>query len=282
MSRTLLIILLLPLTLTAQRKLNLTVFGGFSNYSGDLQDKRFTLDQAHKAFGAGLSLELAPKWNLHGTLRKGKVSADDKFSSDPLKRARNLNFVSNIYEAALTVEYSFNDLYYKRWTPYVFLGGAFFRFNPYGSGNGGAELRPLSTEGQGFVDGRRRYRIITLAVPAGAGIRLRVSDNVCLGYELGFRATLTDYLDDVSKTYVDHDLLLQNRGQRSVDFAFRGDEIKPDALYPSAGTVRGSPKYKDFYYFSGLTLFIGITNEDGRLFGRNPHRGSVACPKSVL
>lgn len=280
MSRTLLIILLLPLTLTAQRRLNLTVFGGFSNYSGDLQDKRFTLDQAHAGFGAGLSYELAPKWNLHGTLKKGKVSADDKFSSDPLKKARNLNFVSNIYEAALTVEYSFNDLYDKSWTPYLFAGGAFFRYNPQGIGT--VALRPLSTEGQGFINGRDPYKLITIAAPMGAGIRLRIKDNVYLGYEIGLRVTLTDYIDDVSKTYVDHDLLLQNRGQTAVDLAFRGDDLKPDTPYPPAGTVRGSPKYNDFYYFSGITLSIGILNQDGKLFGRNPHTGSVACPKSVL
>jgi hypothetical protein len=279
MSRTLLIILLLPLSLAAQRKLNLTVFGGFSNYSGDLQDKRFTLDQAHKAFGLGLNLELAPKWNLHGTLRVGKVSGDDKFSKDPLKRARNLNFVSNIYEAALTAEYSFNDLYYKNWTPYVFAGGSIFRFNPFAAGQ---RLVFLSTEGQGILPGTKPYRRITISLPVGGGVRVRVTDNVYLGYEIGFRATLTDYIDDVSKTYVDHDLLLASKGQKAVDLAFRGDEIKPDAPYPAAGTVRGSPKYKDFYYFSGITLSIGITNEDGKLFGRNPGRGSVACPKSVL
>lgn len=280
MPRTLLFILLLPLTLTAQRKVNLTLFGGFSNYSGDLQDKRFTLDQAHVGLGAGLSYEFAPKWNLHGTLKKGKVSGDDKYSNDPLKKARNLNFVSDIYELALTVEYSFNDLYEKNWTPYVFAGGAFFHFNP--KAKGGVALRPLSTEGQGFIDGRDPYKLFAFSVPVGGGIRVRVSDNVYLGYEIGFRATLTDYIDDVSKTYVDQALLLQNRGQTAVDLAFRGDEVKPDAPYPAQGAVRGSPKYKDFYYFSGVTLSIGIFDEGGKLFGGGPRNGSVACPKSVL
>lgn len=281
MTRYLFILLLFPASVFAQRKLNLTLLGGFSNYSGDLQDKNFTIDQAHKMFGAGLSLELAPKFSLHGTLTKGQVSADDKFSNKASHKERNLNFLSNIYEAALTGEYSLNDLYFKKWTPYVFGGLAIFRFNPHASGGSGA-LRFLSTEGEGFVPGRKPYRIITISVPFGAGIRIRVTDNAWLGYEVGIRKTFTDYIDDVSKTYVDENVLRQNRGQKAVDFAFRGDDLKRDLPYPAAGAIRGNPKSKDWYYFSGITLSIGLTNAEGKLFGKRVRKGSINCPKGVL
>lgn len=279
MPRILLFLFLFPISAIAQKKLNLTLFGGFSNYSGDLQDKSFTLQQAHKAFGAGLSLKVAPKFSLHGTLKKGQISASDKFSSRLANRNRNLSFVSNIYEASLTGEYSFNDLYFSKWTPYVFGGLAIFRFNPSAAGQ---QLRMLSTEGQGFIPGRKPYRIITISVPFGIGVRLRITDNAYLGYEIGVRKTFTDYLDDVSKTYIDQNLLLQNRGQTAVDLSFRGDELKSNLTYPPANSIRGSEKYKDWYYFSGITLSIGLTNADGKLFGKKVNRGSVDCPSGVL
>jgi hypothetical protein len=279
MPRILLFLFLLPVSAIAQKKFNLTLFGGFSNYSGDLQEKRFTLQQAHKAFGAGLSLQLRPKFFIHGTLKKGQISASDKFSSRQTNRDRNLSFVSNIYEASLTAEYTLQDLYYDKWTPYVFGGLAIFRFNP---GASGQQLRLLSTEGQGFVPGREPYRILTISVPLGFGIRVKINDNTYLGYEIGIRKTFTDYLDDVSTTYVDQNVLLQNRGQTAVNLAFRGDEIKSDLTYPAAGSIRGSEKYKDWYYFSGITLSLGLTNADGKLFGKKVKRGSVDCPPRVL
>ena len=279
MPRILFLIFLLPLSLTAQRKINLTVFGGFSNYIGDLQEKRFTLDQAHAAFGVGLSYELIPKLSVQGALKAGKISADDKFSKKELIRNRNLNFESGIYEFALTLDYSLFDLYDKNWTPYVFAGGALLHYNPYAEG---ISLRLLSTEGQGFIEGRENYNLNILTIPFGGGVRVKITDNVYIGYEIGLRKVFSDYLDDVSKTYVDRGLLLQNRGQTAVDLSFRGDEIKPDAPYPVPGTVRGSPKFNDWYYFSGITLSIGIANETGKIFGKSSGRGRTDCPRSVL
>lgn len=284
MIRLLLLLFLLPLSVFSQRQLNLTLSGGFANYVGDLQEKRFTLEQSNAVFGAGLSYELLPKLLVHGTLKKGKVSADDQFSSRPLNRARNLNFTSNIYEAALVLDYSLFDLYYSRFTPYVFGGGAIFRFNPITTDRTGraVALRTMSTEGQGIVEGRSPYRIMTVSIPMGVGVRLRVTDNAYLGYEIGIRKTFTDYIDDVSTTYIDRDLLLASRGQTAVQLAFRGDEIKADEPYPPANTIRGGSRHKDWYYFSGITLSIGLTNADGKILGRKVRRGSMDCPSTVL
>jgi len=97
------------------------------------------------------------------------------------------------------------------------------------------------------------------------------------------RKTFTDYIDDVSKTYVDQAILGAARGPRAVDLAFRSDELKDNTLsYPSEFTVRGGEKFKDWYYFSGITLSIGLTNADGRLFGKKVRRGSIDCPGTVL
>lgn len=287
MPRLFIILLLLPLSVFSQKKLNLTLLGGFTNYTGDLQEKRFTLDQSGIGLGAGLALELKPKLLLRGQLAFGRISAHDQYSQRPLNKQRNLSFKSKIYDASLVLDYSFFDLQINRATPYVFIGGNLFRFNPYTYDSSGraVALAGLGTEGQGLAayPDRKPYKIIQIGIPLGVGVRFRITDNAYLGYEIGLRKTFTDYIDDVSKTYVDENLLIAERRRRAAEMAFRSDELKDNTLpYPPANTIRGGEKYKDWYYFSGITLSIGITNADGRLFGKKIRRGSIDCPKSVL
>ena len=47
--------------------------------------------------------------------------------------------------------------------------------------------------------------------------------------------------------------MFRNRGQIAVDMAYKGNQLYNGADYPTAGTIRGNPNNKDFYYFSGLT-----------------------------
>jgi len=289
MPRILLLMVLFPLSAAAQQKLNLTFFGGFSNYSGDLQEKRFTLEQSHPAVGAGLSYEVAPKLLVRGELKYGKVGGDDKRSTDTMLLHRNLNFRSQIFEASLMGDFSLFDMGMRsrKFTPYIFAGVSLYRFNPYtydAAGNK-AFLRDLGTEGQGLPEypDRHPYKLIQLAIPFGGGFRFKINENTYLGYEIGLRKLFTDYLDDVSTTYADEAALLAGNGAKAVELAFRGDELKDDPLsYPPRNTVRGGPKFKDWYYFSGITLSIGIFNGDGKLFPKRMHKGSVDCPPSVL
>src|SRR5690242_10212306 len=79
---------------TGAQKLHLTAFGGFSNYQGDLQDKRFTLDQSHPAFGAGILYEFTERIYGRANVTFGKISGDD--SKNSRNAARNLNFSSKL------------------------------------------------------------------------------------------------------------------------------------------------------------------------------------------
>lgn len=289
MLRILLLIALLPLSAAAQQKLNLTFLGGFSNYSGDLQEKRFTLDQSHLGFGAGISYEVAPRVLVRGELKYGKLSADDKRSTDTMLLQRNLDFHSQVFEASLMGDFSLLDLgsRSRNITPYIFAGLSVYRFNPYTYDAAGSKtyLRDLGTEGQGLPQhpDRRPYKLIQVAIPFGGGIRFKITENAYLGYEIGLRKLFTDYLDDVSKTYADEAALLAGNGPRAVELAFRGDELKDNPLsYPVRNTVRGGAQYKDWYYFSGITLSIGISDDNIMLFRKKAKKGSVDCPPSVL
>lgn len=261
-------------TLRAQN-LSLTLFAGVSNYQGDLQEKRITVNQAGYAAGAGVLYELNNKIALRGNVTFGKIGAADSKGSKNV--TRNLSFSSPLTDVHVGIEYSFLDIYQKGFTPYVFAGVSYFHFNPSTLDSTGQKvlLQPLGTEGQGFYDNRKKYNLNQFAIPFGAGVKLALGDNLRLGLELGMRKTNTDYLDDVSATYADKDLLQQNNGVEAVALAYRGDELKGNAgVYPVAGAQRGSAKYKDWYYFTGVSLSFRLKG----IYGSNSKLG---CPVNV-
>lgn len=256
---------------------NLNLFLGTSNYQGDLQDKRFTFNQSHLAGGIGLSYDLTERFSLRGGLMFGKVSGDDRLGRNKI---RNLNFSSGITEGHLGVQYFITPLHQHSLTPYLFTGLALYHFNPYTHDTSGTKyyLKPLSTEGEGLIAGKDYYSLTQMAIPFGGGVKLSLSDKINVGLEIGFRKLFTDYLDDVSDAYVDRNLLLAGRGAKAVELAYRGDEIKNGSpVYPAGGSQRGSPKVKDWYYFTGLTLSYKLGGGSSK-----GDKSQWACPKNVL
>lgn len=279
----------------SQNRLHASLFGGLSNYQGDLQYRRFTANQSHPAFGLGLTYDITPNISVKGMAYRAKVGAHDKYNL-PSLQFRNLSFETVIYEGSLTGEYRLFDLNERKFTPYVFLGFSLFRFQPYTYDSTGTGrkifLRPLSTEGQGLPQypDRKPYHNIQPAIPFGGGIKYRVTENAVLGLQVGLRKLFTDYLDDVSKTYVDPDVLLAERGPRAVEYSYRADELhNGDPNYP-AFMIRGSSKYNDWYYYTGITLEIGINTGNllpemrsgGRTTGAGlKNRKILKCPTNV-
>jgi hypothetical protein len=278
MKKILLAGVLCPLLAHAQWNVNL--FGGFANYIGDLQSKVYTTQQSNGAFGAGLQYDLSEHFSVLGNGSFGRISAADGYSNQADLRARNLNFESKIYEGNLLLEYNIFDLHSHKLTPYLFAGAALFHFNPYAYDTTGKKvyLRSLSTEGEGLPGYKKEYSLFQISIPFGGGIKFRVSDRVVLAYEIGMRKTFTDYLDDVSGPYISQATLLAAKGPEAVEMAYRGNELKDGAAYPAAGTPRGGPKYKDWYYMSGLRVTIAL-NDGGAEHRR--HNGVLDCPKKV-
>jgi hypothetical protein len=255
------------------QRLHLNLAAGMANYYGDMNEHRYTLNQARGAFSIGAGYELSDKFILRAGLTLASIGADDKKGKHT---ARNLNFESSITEGQLALEYFLRDPYQHRFIPYIFAGVAVFQFNPYthDSTKKKVYLQPLSTEGQGFVAGRNVYNLTEISLPFGGGFKFPVSDNVRIGIETGFRYTFTDYMDDVSKTYIDQTLLAANRGALAVDLSYRGDEIKGDP-YPNAGVPRGGSKYKDIYYTTQLTASFRLGAGGGR------SKRGVGCPSGL-
>lgn len=266
------------------QKVSLNLFLGTSNYEGDLQANFFTFTQPGLALGGGLSYQVSDKIFIRGGVTFAKIEADDK--KNPKVYFRNLNFKSSIQEFHIAAEYYLFGTEDVKLSPYVFAGVAVYQFNPYTKDTSGTTyfLQPLSTEGQGFYLDRKPYSLTQIAIPFGGGIKYALSDNIKIGVEVGLRKLFTDYLDDVSTTYVDPNLLLTNRGPKALELAFRGAEIDKTATYPVVLTKRGEPKNKDWYYFTGITLsyrFPAKGESNGgwdKPGGRKKSR--LGCPRS--
>lgn len=251
---------------------------GTSNYQGDLQEKKYTFQQSRSAFSIGVAYELTEHINLRGMFMITSLHADDKNNSDSFLLKRNLNFQTSLQELSFTGQYFLFNTSTARINPYVFAGVAIYHFNPYTYDQAGAKyyLQPLGTEGQGLsaYPDRKMYALTQFAIPFGGGVRFMVSDNISLGVEVGLRKLFTDYLDDVSTNYADRATLLAGRGAKSVELAYRSGEVKyGNPVYPAAGTKRGSPQYKDWYYTTGITANFRI-NGRGRA-------GKTGCPTNV-
>ena len=184
---------------------------------------------------------VGPQSTLRGSFMWARLKADD-YRSDILgensryRYVRNLHFRNDIKE--LSFEYIFDLTAHQRTfisrpelVPYLFAGLAVFHHNPkakvpeadayhYEIGNAQPitkndtryagvspgewiALKPLGTEGQ-YVQGSGvdPYSNWQIAVPFGAGVRYRASRYLDLSFEIAYRQTFTDYLDDVSGLYV--------------------------------------------------------------------------------
>ena len=232
-------------------------FGGVAYYMGDLNPgKQFFMVSPSYGLVYRHSSSNRWTWRIHGIM--GHVRADDARSTTPSQIQRNLSFRSHIIEFATVLEFNFFPYEIGNpetpATPYIFLGAAISRFNPKAEFNGvWYPLQPLQTEGQGSVafPERKNYNLITGAFPFGLGIKFHAVGRLGVSLEWGLRKTFTDYLDDVSTTYVDPDLLFATNGDLSAILADRS-LVNPGAV--NTGRQRGNPSTKDWYSFAGLTL----------------------------
>lgn len=260
----------------------LHLMGGFSNYSGDIRQQRFTLHQAKSVITAGGTFNITDQLALRSDYSFTRLGADDK-NNKPDLRKRNLNFKTIIQELTLMGEYDIANLNDRRMTPYVFAGIGIFNFSPYTLDTAGRKvwLAGLSTEGQGlpeYID-RQVYKKTQFNIPLGAGVKYALSDDVHIGFEIGMRKLFTDYLDDVSTTYVDRNILFNRKGAQAADFAFRGDELKPPLEYPTPGSKRGNSKRNDYYYYGQFRISFRMSwfdNGESRI--NKSTRKGLGCP----
>ena len=248
---------------------------GVSNYLGDLawKGKIPIIEESNPAAfrpagGVYYRSNFTNFTSFRASFQLGGLYGNDaQTNGDPARLNRNLHFRSIVADLSVMLEW--NMLPYrigdkkKMFTPYVGIGLAGFYFNPQAELNGRwVNLQPLGTEGQGVLDGKKKYSNFQFAIPAAIGFKANVSNRIALNVEFQYRYTFTDYLDDVSSdSYVSSDVFYNNYITAVADEANALSYRAIDTDYsPRASDQRGSPKYKDNYYF----VLVGISYKIGK------------------
>ncbi|MFT3979559.1 MAG: DUF6089 family protein [Ferruginibacter sp.] len=257
----------------------LTDIGGKKGIGG-----KFTkdLNLGNTNFTGGIYFSALYKYSFGLRLEAnfGKVSAYDSVLKGvtDIARARynrNLSFRSNITEIALVgelhplfafIDWTARDGEPPRFSPYVMAGISYFTFNPQAKLNGNwIDLQPLSTEGQGFAEypNRKPYKLNAIGIPVGGGVKYELSSMINIRAEFMYRATTTDYLDDVSTTYIDKSLFANYfSGNKLVNAVLLSDRNRGEYLPQTLpGKKRGNVKDKDNFFSANIKIGIALGRE---------------------
>lgn len=276
--------LLLPFLIEAQtssrwKRMRYEIFYGLgaTNFLGELgganrEGTNFVRDleisMTRPATHIGLRYRITETVSTKLMLSYGILRGDDKLTTEVHRNYRNLAFRSPIAEFSNQFEYSIirekqghrynlrrvRGLKGFRTNTYFFIGFGVIYFNPKNKYQGKWHaLQPLGTEGQGLVPTRKKYSRINMAIPYGIGFKYGINRRANIGIEFGARKTFTDYIDDVSTTYFDNQMIREARGDIAAYLADPSDKSRPN--WTAAYEQRGDAKDRDAYMF----LIVNLT-----------------------
>ncbi len=292
--------LLISISSTAQYKWDVGIKIGASNYLGEIGGNELAgrdfiwdmrLDHTRMNYAVFARRKMSKRWALSFNADYVSVWGFDANSLNPARRARNLNFRNRIYELGGRGEFTIfydNDVggkgyYDPDFRVFVFAGLAGFYHNPQGQifsaidengtilepdyKNQWYDLRELRTENQS-----EEYEKIALAVPLGIGMYFTFDKKWRIGWEINWRATFTDYLDDISGNYGDIGVIGDERGEIAAALAQQSNQQIIDAInadpetFGAGGTlethrwkdddldvIKGNPERNDNYITMALT-----------------------------
>lgn len=251
----------------AQREYSLDaefgITGGVAHYFGDLNN-HMRINRPKLALGVFFRKQFSDYIGARITGHFAQLGYSDRYNTAQFEVERNLSFNTNIIEVALQGDFNFfrfipTDPNYA-FTPYASIGIGVFSYNPYAYLEGKKHyLRPLNTEGQGFYQDRKPYGSLALAFPIGFGLKYAISDRVNISGEIGYRFTSTDYLDDVSTTYIGSDKFPGGELDVARRLQDRSYEVTGIPMGVE-GRQRGFSKQKDQYMIVELGLSINLIN----------------------
>lgn len=207
---------------------------------------------------------------------------------------RNQYFQSKVSEAYFGIEIYptvFLEQYdglLGKFRPYGITGVGAFHFNPKGyyypdPNNPNVkqlvELKPLRLEGQGMAEypNRKEYKLTQLEIPMGAGFKFYIKENMYIGLEVLHRKTFTDYIDDVSTSYIDPIYFSQYLDPADVPIAYQLHNREPfrNITRPYVGRQRGDSKEMDSFFSTVLRFGWRLNGSDAP---RHKALKQLRCP----
>lgn len=294
----LLVLIILPTLVNAQRwkrqRYEWVAALGATQFLGDLggrnqigSDWFFDLDAASTRYVAnvGFRYKISQYVSAKTGFSFGELSGNDKYTKEPFRNNRNLSFRSPIVEWATQIEVSWmkesiGSRYKIRRVRgrgrkgsqvyvYGFAGVSLLYMNPMAKYEGKwYSLRKLHTEGQGEIPSRNVYSNWQFTIPFGIGMKYALDKKSSIGLEYGLRKTFTDYMDDVSTTYVytkwapNASTIKSDLGYSDVAAALADPSLGrvpadvdayPGACSVCPGQQRGDPSDLDSYMFLLIT-----------------------------
>lgn len=239
---------------------------GASHYFGDL-NTRAKVNRAklagtiffRKNFGNYIALRIGASF--------AQVGYSDQYNThNEYMYTRNLSFNSKVWE--LTLQGDFNFFRFMpgepefSFTPYITVGAGIFSYDPYAYLRGEKILlRPLGTEGQGspLYPERKQYSSMAICIPFGAGFKYALNERINIGIEVLHRFTNTDYLDDVSTTYVNTAAFPPNPdGSPSNAFLLHDRSYELGEAIGIPDRQRGNSKQKDQFATAMLHVTFNL------------------------
>jgi len=242
-----------------------------------------------------------------GRLSFGHLSGNDRHTKEPFRNNRNISFRSQLLEISAVGEWfffsygragarfsnHFSNMGHKGFVlrGYILGGVGGFYFNPQGyfnrehyltlqhatitnpdllPENGWYNLRRIGTEGQGlpaFPD-KQPYSPLNISFPLGFGVVFSINRHFNIGIEYKLMTTLTDYIDDVSRSYInpslfsasfpgDHErIALGEYFSNPTNYNLGSDSTMP-------GEQRGDPQNKDSYMIMTFSLQFNFLQQLG-------------------
>ena len=181
-------------------------FGG-TGYMGDINPNN---PFYYNNLGGGLNVKynFDPTWGVRVQGNYLRIHGSDGDSNNAFQQNRNLLFSNDIWEMSAVGEFHFfrfvpnYDTY--SFTPYLFLGVAAIRHNPYIlHQDEKLHLMELMIDQDSYeaYDSPRNWAV---SIPYGFGLKYNLRGPWTIGVEVGYRTALTNRLDNVSGRYAYH------------------------------------------------------------------------------
>jgi len=272
-----------------ESSLDLGIFVGGSNYSGELTNFKFFESQGtHFAAGLLTRYNVGQRLTFKISATRGSISGyDDWYADITENQLRNLHFKSVLWDFSAGIDFNLRTLdrgTQRGLVPYLTTGISVFKFNPqaqffynvnspHNTGSNGYEtlegrneewvnLQNLSTEGQQTAEYNdlKRYSLTQLGIPVGLGLKAYMNKHWMIALEYAVRKTFTDHLDDVSGKYAEPFFIESQYGPIASAMADPGPRLH------EPGTLRGNPKNKDWYAIFGISLTYRLSTNKVKCF----------------